>query len=167
MKTKLSLTAALLLTFSSLFAQADYKKSIGVRLGNGYYDVVAAAYKTFISDKGALEFDLGIRPYHIVGYNWFNLSVSGGYQHHFDIKPVEGLKWFVGGGVVASNSFSNYSNYKGFNLGLFPTAGADYKFSKLPLSVSADIRPTFNIVEAYNYYNNIYPNAGISARYTF
>lgn len=168
MKLKLTLALALFLTASGVFAQSNYKQSIGVRLGNGYYDVVSAAYKTFMSDKAALEFDLGIRPYSIGGgFNWFNVSVSGGYQHHFDIKPVEGLKWFVGGGVVASNSFSTYDAYKGFNVGLFPTAGADYKFKTIPLAVSADIRPTFNIVEAYNYYNSFYPNAGISARYTF
>ncbi|HOZ85213.1 MAG TPA: hypothetical protein PK191_06970 [Niabella sp.] len=167
MKLKITLTAVSLLLISSLFAQSEYKKSIGVRVGNGYYDVVSAAYKTFISEKSAIEIDLGIRPYHIVGDNWFNASVSGSYQHHFDIKPVEGLKWFVGGGIVASNSFSNSDAYKGFNLGLFPTAGADYKFNKIPLSVSADIRPTIHVIEAYDYYKSFYPNPGISARYTF
>jgi len=161
------LALALLLSASGLWAQSDYKQSIGVRLGNGYYDVASAAYKTFMTKQAALEFDLGIRPYSIVGFNWFNVSVSGGYQHHFDIKPVEGLKWFVGGGVVASNSFSTYDAYKGFNVGIFPTAGADYKFSNIPLAVSADIRPTIHLVEAYKYYNSFYPNAGVSARYTF
>ena len=83
-----------------------------------------------MTDASALEFNLGIRPYGVTGFNWFNVSASGSYQHHFDIKPVQGLKWFVGGGIVASNSFSKYDAYKGFNLGLFPTGGADYKFEK-------------------------------------
>ncbi|HTG57529.1 MAG TPA: hypothetical protein VL943_14730, partial [Niabella sp.] len=89
--------------------------------------------------------------------------------HHFDIKPVDGLKWFVGGGVVVSNTFSNNKYYKGVGVGLFPTGGADYKFKKIPLAVSADVRPTFNIVEPFDYndYNNFYPNVGVSARYTF
>ncbi len=166
MKVKF-LALALLLTASGVFAQSDYKQSIGVRLGNGYYDMASAAYKTFLTNSSALEFDLGIRPYSPGAFNWFNVSVSGSYQHHFDIKPVDGLKWFIGGGVVLSNSFSNFDAYKGFNAGLFPTAGADYKFSNIPLAVSADIRPTIHIVEAYRYYNSFYPNAGISARYTF
>lgn len=163
----MALTVASIFVAPCLFAQSDYKQSIGVRIGEGYYDVVSAAYKTFVTEKGALEFDLGIRPDHIVGHNWFSVSASGSYQHHFDIKPVEGLKWFIGGGIVISNSFSSDDKYKGFNLGLFPTAGADYKFSKIPLSVSADIRPTIHVVEGFDYYDRFYPNPGISARYTF
>ncbi|GAB3427006.1 hypothetical protein [Niabella aquatica] len=167
MKLKLTLTLALTYLATTLFAQSDYKQSIGVRLGSGYYDIASAAYKTFMTDASALEVDLGFRPYGIVGYSWFNVSASASYQHHFDIKAVDGLKWFIGGGIVASNTFSKYSDYKGFNLGLFPTGGADYKFEKIPLAVSADIRPTFHIVEGYSYYNNFYPNVGVSARYTF
>lgn len=169
MKLKLTLAAALICLTTSLFAQSDYKQSIGLRLGNGYYDVASAAYKTFISTAGALEFNLGVRPYGAGIYKWTNVAVSGSYQHHFDIKPVEGLKWFVGGGVIASNTFSNLDGYSGFGLGVFPAAGADYKFPKIPLAVSADVRPTFNVVEPFDYsvYKGFYPNAGISARYTF
>jgi len=167
MKLKLTLTMALTYLATSLFAQSDYKQSIGLRLGSGYYDVASAAYKTFLNDAAALEFNLGIRPYGVAGYRWTNVSASGAYQHHFDIKAVDGLKWFVGGGVVVSNSFSNFDDRKGVNVGLFPTGGADYKFAKIPLAVSADIRPTFHIVEAYDYYRGFYPNAGVSARYTF
>ncbi len=169
MKIKLTLALALLSLSSALFAQSDYKQSIGLRLGSGYYDIASAAYKTFLNDASALEFNLGIRPERFGGTRWTNVAASGAYQHHFDIKPVDGLKWFVGGGVVVSNTFSNNDYYKGFGVGLFPTGGADYKFKKIPLAVSADIRPTFNIVEAFDYngYNNFYPNVGVSARYTF
>ena len=169
MKFKLLFTAALIGTASCLFAQSDYKQSIGIRLGSGYYDVVSAAYKTFLNDASALEFNLGVHPYRFGGTHWTNVSASGTYQYHFDIKPVDGLKWFVGGGVVFSNTFSNNDYYTGFGVGIYPTGGADYKFKKIPLAVSADVRPTFHIVEPFDYsgYNNFYPNAGISARYTF
>ena len=169
MKIKLTFTLALVFSMTSLFAQSDYKQSIGVRLGNGYYDIASAAYKTFLSDAAALEFDLGIRPYRAGSFHWTNVSLSGSYQHHFDIKAVDGLKWFVGGGTTVSNTFSNFDYYKGFGVGIFPTGGADYKFAKMPLAVSVDIRPTFNIVEPFDYtgYNNFYPNVGVSARYTF
>ncbi len=169
MNRKFTFTLVLSLSFAALFAQSDYKQSIGVRLGNGYYDVASAAYKTFLSDASALELDLGIRPYRAGSFHWTNVSLSGAYQYHFDIKPVKGLKWFVGGGVTASNTFSNYSYYKGVGVGVFPTAGADYKFEKMPLAVSVDVRPTFNVVEPFDYsgYANFYPNVGVSARYTF
>ena len=174
MKMKAILTLAFFCAATTLFAQSDYKQSIGLRLGNGYYDVASAAYKTFLNDASALEFNLGIRPDKIRGGGpkWTSVSAAGTYQHHFDIKPVAGLKWFVGGGVVLSNTFSNDDHYTGFGVGLYPTGGADYKFKKIPLAVSADVRPTFHIVEPfddniYNKYNNFYPNVGVSARYTF
>jgi len=166
MRLKLILSVVFACATISLFAQSNYKQSIGLRLGSGYYDVIAAAYKTFITKPGALEFDLGIRPYNVHD-DWVNVSFSGTYQHHFDIKPVKGLKWFIGGGIVTSNSFSSNKDYRGFNLGIFPTGGADYKFSKIPLSVSADIRSTIHIAEAYDYYDTFYQNVGVSARYTF
>ena len=41
--------------------------------------------------------------------------------------------------------------------GYFPTGGADYKFGKIPLDVSVDIRPTFRVASPtyYNYENFI------------
>ncbi len=158
------------LCFSTLQAQdgSNYKNGIGVRLGGGYYDIFAASYKTFITSPGALEVDLGFRPYGYIGNSWFNLSASGSYQHHFPIGQIEGFKWFVGGGLTAFNTFSSSNYYKGFGLGIFPTGGVDYKFGNIPLNVSADIRPTISIINPYSYYNSFYiGNAGVSARYTF
>lgn len=166
-KTKLFFSALALLLSTAAFAQSDYKQSIGLRLGSGYYDIASASYKVFLAEAPALEVNLGFRPYGVGDYKWVNASASITYQHHFPIQPVDGLKWFIGGGLVAANSFSNYDERKGFNLGLYPTAGADYKFRNIPLAVSADVRPTFHIVEAYDYYNGFYPNAGVTARYTF
>ena len=149
-------------------AQSTYKSAIGLRLSDGYYDEVAASFKTFVSKPAAIELNIGFRDYGYIGYSWFNLSASLSFQYHFDIKPVAGLRWFVGGGATAFNSFSSYSDYKGFGLGVFPTVGADYKFAKIPLDVSADIRPTIALIKPYDYYTDFYiANVGISARYTF
>lgn len=163
---KLCLMIAVLFMAATSFAQ-DYKSSIGVRLGSGYYDAASVAFKTFITAPGALEFDLGIRPYSAGDYKWTNLSLSGTYQHHFQIANVDGLKWFVGGGVVLANTFSDFDDRKGFNMGIYPTGGVDYKLKNAPIAFSADIRPTFNVVEGYDYYNSFYANGGITARYTF
>lgn len=149
-------------------AQSTYKSAIGLRVSDGYYDEVAASFKTFLGSPLALEANIGFRDYGFIGYSWFNLSASLSFQYHFDIKSVAGLRWFIGAGATAFNTFSSYSDYKGFGLGVFPTAGADYKFARIPLDVSADIRPTIAIIKPYDYYNDFYiANVGVSARYTF
>lgn len=161
------------LTTANAQQGSTYKSGIGARLGAGYYDFVSASYKTFITKPGAIELNLGFRPntyyYYASNYNQFHLSFSAAYQHHFPIKPVEGLQWFVGGGLAAYNTFSSNSDYSGFGLGIFPTGGADYKFSKIPLNVSADFRPTLALVRPDYYYYSKFTanNVGVSARYTF
>lgn len=155
----------------------DYKRGIGLRAGGGYYDLIAASFKTFVTKPGAIELNLGFRPYAGVysTYNQFHLSFSASYQHHFPIGSVEGLRWFVGGGATAYNTFSSNKDLAGFGLGLFPTGGVDYKFGNIPLNVSADFRPTFAIVRPdyygysyFNAYNRFYAgNVGASVRYTF
>lgn len=158
-----------LLSAASVKAQDTYKSALGLRIGDGYYDLVSASFKTFLGESpGALELNVGFRDYGVIGYNWFNVSASLSYQYHFDIKPVPGLRWFVGAGVTAFNTFSSYSGYRGFGLGVFPTGGVDYKFSRIPLDVSADIRPTIGIIKPYDYYDDFYVgNFGVAARYTF
>lgn len=146
-------------------AQSDYKSAIGLRFG-GYYDLVAVSYKTFITTPGALEFNLGFRPFGVLGYSWTILSLSAAYQHHFPIAAVDGLKWYVGAGATAYNSFSNIDYYHGFGLLIFPTGGVDYKFANIPLNVSVDVRPSIKIAGGIGYYNNFYFSGGISGRYT-
>ncbi len=154
---------------AAIHAQSDYKSAVGLRIGDGYYDLVSASLKIFLGKSpGALEVNIGFRNYGIPGYDWFNVSGSVSYQYHFNIGSIEGLKWFIGGGAIAFNTFSSYEDYKGFGIGVFPTGGVDYKFSKIPLDVSADIRPTIEVVKPYDYYSSFYlGNVGISARYTF
>jgi len=165
---KIISTLAIIFVFSAVMqAQSDYKSAIGLRFGSGYYDLVSASYKTFISDPAAIELNAGFRSYGIIGYNWFNMSVAGSYQHHFDIAPVDGLKWFVGGGAIASFSSSSSSDYRGFGLGIFAAGGVDYKFANIPLNLTADIRPTIGIIEPFDYYDRFFFNGGFAARYTF
>ena len=79
------------ITFS-LQAQ-DYKSAIGLRLGSP----LSLSFKTFISEKAAIEIAAGYRSYSY--YNWFN--IGGYYQHHMPINSVDGLAWYFGGGVNA------------------------------------------------------------------
>ncbi len=160
------LLSAALLCVKAASAQ-DYKNSIGLRLGSGYYDIAAVSFKTFISEPAALEFNLGIRPHKYDSYKWTNVALSGAYQHHFPIGKIDGFKWYVGGGVTLSNTFSDYDDYSGFSVGLFPTGGVDYKLKNAPFAFSVDLRPTFHIVEGLDYYDGFYFNGGVTARYIF
>jgi hypothetical protein len=149
-----------------------YKSAIGGRLSSGYYDLISASYKTFITDPGALEFNLGFGNKSYTGLDWVTVAFSAAYQHHFDIKPVPGLRWFVGGGLTAYNSFSSEKDFRGFGLGIFPTGGIDYKFGNIPLNVTADVRPTLSLADPYPDYYKGYDkfyggNVGVSVRYTF
>jgi|ERR1700734_1658488 hypothetical protein len=168
MKRIISIFISFVYLMAAANAQSTYQSAIGGRIGDGYADLFSASYKTFVSDKGAIELNLGFRSYGVPHYSWVDLSFSASYQYHFNIEAVEGLKWFIGGGLVAFNSFSSYSNYSGPGLGIFPTGGADYKFENIPLNLSLDFRPTLVLLKPYNYYNSFYPgNFGLSARYTF
>ncbi len=152
-----------------------YQKGIGLRISNSYYDLVAATYKFFISDAGALDLNagFGLRSYYDTYYTDhvkpFGLSVSAAYQHHFEI-PVRGggLYWFVGGGFTGYRIFSSKGDYDGFAFCLFPTGGVDFKIPRIPLAVSADYRPTFFLGNPPGHYDTFYgTNFGVVARYTF
>ena len=166
MKKLMAFLATGLIVSTATFAQSTYKNAIGVRVANTYYDLVSFSYKGFVTKQGALEVNAGFGTRSYFYDRAASVSASLSYQHHFNIKPVPGLRWFVGGGFTLTNSFSDYKDYDGFGFGLFPTGGIDYKFSKIPLAVSADVRPTV-FVSTPGYYNNFYGNVGVAARYTF
>lgn len=170
MKTRLLLVALFAAFTITASAQSDYKQSIGLRAGAGYYDRIAVSYKMFISSPAAIELNAGFtsNSVRLIGANWgwTALSASGAYQHHFDIPNVDGLKWFVGGGATVYGTFSDWDGYKGFGVGIFPTGGVDYKLKNAPFAFSIDVRPTFHI-DNLDQHGVFSPNGGISARYTF
>lgn len=162
---KIYLTISGLLIFG--FSQAqDYKNSIGIRFGESYYETAGISFKTFISQPSALEFDLGFRTRSVGDDKWTNLSLSAAYQYHIPVQD-KGLKLYYGAGVILTNTFSDQSYYKGVSAGIFPTLGVDYKLKKSPFAFSIDFRPTVHIVKASDYYNSVYFNGGVTARYTF
>src|ERR1700681_4392614 len=176
MKRTLILLSLVLCCFSASFSQTTYHSAIGLRLGTGYYDLFSASYKTFLSDgPGAIELNFGVKPANnyrtgccVIDDNGHTIiSLSASYQYHVPIPALPGLQWFIGGGLTLTNTFSDNSSYRGIGFGLFPTGGADYKFTKAPLDVSVDIRPTFRIASPayYNYENFYFPDFGFSGRY--
>ncbi|MEO5996713.1 MAG: hypothetical protein ABIN89_08270 [Chitinophagaceae bacterium] len=153
--------------FSGVFiganAQSDYKSAIGGRLGSP----ISFSFKQFIiKDAGAIELNAGFAP---VGYGAY-FRIGGMYQHHFPIKPVEGLKWYVGGGIFAD--FYHYDNqhdgygYSKSSPGVNAVGGVDYKFKTIPLNLSADWTPSLFFNGDLYYSGRFRPGYGaISVRY--
>jgi len=169
-KKLLSTTLILTVLGFAAKSQDGYHNAIGVRIAtpDSYYNIFSFSYKNFVSNAGAIEINAGGGSTGFGAsndrYYPFSLSVSGTYQHHFNL-PVNGLRWFVGGGAVMYNSFSGKNNYRGFGFGIYPTGGIDYKFNLIPLNLTADYRPTIFFARPRNY-DTFHPyDFGISARY--
>ena len=142
---------------------SDYQGAIGLRVG----EPVSVSFKYFITKPGAIEAYAGF--WHepaISGFNYFRIGTM--YQHHFPIPPVEGLKWYVGGGMFAQffSYGKGYDDYNSTILGINAVGGIDYKFKNIPLNLSADWMPTIFVGKTY--YSSFGAGyGGISARYTF
>lgn len=166
MRTKtLFLTLSLVVCcFFAAEAQSTYKSAIGLRAGLP----PAASFKQFISDQGAIEAFAGFYPFDS-RYSWF--TIGGMYQHHFPIGSIEGFQWYVGGGasmqVWAYKRAIDKDTYGNLSFGLIGVGGVDYKFSQIPLNVSADIMPTLFLGSDLYYTSAFRGYAGASARYTF
>lgn len=164
-KSVYSIIAGLLLLSLHGSAQSSYESAVGIRAGIP----IAASFKHFISTAGAIEVNAGFW-HDPVSYGFSYFTVGGMYQHHFDIGAVEGLRWYVGGGLLAQ--FYSYSSDWGdhrpsnFGFGVNAVGGIDYKFSSIPLNLSADWTPT--IFLAKGYYSVFEPGyGGFCVRYTF
>lgn len=136
----------------------SYKTALGLKFIYG----VSFTGKFFIKDNAALE---GILRYNGAGGLGSNIAFSGLYEHHSDIKTVEGLRWYVGGG-----GHVNYFSYKGggydpvISFGVAGILGLEYKIKNLPLAISADWQPGFMISPSSGFSAE---NGGLGLKYTF
>jgi hypothetical protein len=151
MKKTVVLLTICILGMTGVKAQSDYKSAIGGRLGTP----ISVSYKYFFTKPGALEGYAGF-SHPDFGFNFFR--IGGMYQHHFDIKPVEGLKWYVGGGVLIDffsyNRYYNNQDFASTAVGINAVGGVDYKFKQIPLNLSADWTPTVLIGDNLYYSSN-------------
>jgi hypothetical protein len=106
----------------------DYKTSIGLAIdfGNGA-TFAGPSIKSFLNTKAAINGEV------LFGANATLLQAM--YQYHGEIRDVDGLKWFAGGGP--SLQLQSW----GSNLYLVPMAGLEFKFKEVPISSSFDWRP--------------------------
>lgn len=168
-----------------------YNAGIGVHLGEPF----AISYKKNM-DKTAWEVSIGLTR-RSFGYNdnaylssrprFDGYTIQGSsfgictvvqfhYLFQYDIKPVEGLKFYWGLGPqfrfrpytvdVRDNLFPSIKTSRAgidIDLGLDLVFGAEYKFKNLPLAVFADITPFTEFVDRFY----VYPMGGVGGRFTF
>ncbi len=164
----------LLLTFGIIMTIATTslaQKAIGLRFGTQLASSIGAelSYQQPLNNN-RLEIDFGAAGGFSIGsddYNSFSLSLTAAYQWKFNI--VNGFNWYVGPAASGGLYFVHYDKtFEGPTLGLGGQLGIEYDFSSkgVPLQISLDTRPMFNLLspqEARGY--NV--SACLSLRYTF
>ena len=147
------------------------QRAIGLRFGTQLAQSLGAelSYQQPLNNN-RLEIDFGAAGGFSIGsddYNSFSLSLTAAYQWKFNI--VNGFNWYVGPAASGGLYFVHYDKtFEGPTLGLGGQLGIEYDFSSkgVPLQVSLDTRPMFNLLspqEARGY--NV--SACLSLRYTF
>lgn len=146
-------------SFSMDAMAQGYNTGVGLRLGvsNGL------TVKHFISDQAALEGILHTR--------WNGLVITGLYEVHKEIPEVSGLFWFYGGGAHIGTWNGNRGNpswpdnNNGYTIfGIDGIIGLDYKFSGVPIGLSFDYKPAFNISDVSRFWG---AELALSIRYVF
>lgn len=142
---------------SSFAAKAQYSKAIGIRGGfsNGI------TFKAALVDN-AFEL-IGTTSYH-------GLNITALYEINNEISSVEGLYWYYGFG--AHIGFWNDSNHNSqFDedgnstvIGVDGIIGIEYVFNIIPLCISLDYKPAFNLTGYSGFWGD---NGALSIRYTF
>lgn len=147
---------------------ANYTTALGARV-NPF--LIGVTVKHFIAGPHAIE---GIL--HTNVSNRRNATVTGLYEYNWNfIQGKSEWVMYAGGGVHAGVydrwDYDNYDNWNPNDDGTYVTAGLDgifgveYKFKKIPLVVSGDIKPFFNFSGGNRHWGEEF--VGLSARYTF
>ena len=127
------------LGFNNLKAQS-YKTGLGLAIdfGDGA-TFVGPHIKHFVNQNGAINGEI------LFGSNSTLLQAM--YQYHGNIKEVNGLNWYLGGGPSLQLYDSGSSFY------LIPMAGVDLKFKGAPIAASFDWRPRLHFGNSNSDFN--------------
>ena len=145
-----------LFLLSGSYAQ-DYNTGIGVRAGfaNGL------TIKHFIGSNAALE--------GIIASRWRGFEITGLYELHYNAFNTPRLNWYIGFGGHFGYWNGNYANWgnPGENysvIGVDGILGLEYNFIEVPINISLDWKPAFNIIG----YSGFWGDGGaLSVRYIF
>jgi hypothetical protein len=135
----------------------DYKTGIGLK--GGFPGFGALNVKHFVGEKAALDISVG-------GNNNY-LWLQGLYEIHNPL--VSGINWYYGGGAdLGLWSGNNFYTHKGnvYNQrawgGIDGVLGAEYTFSEVPFSISAEFVPSVRLFP----YVGFWTGGAVALRYT-
>ena len=156
MKRTILLLVSIVFLLSASYGQ-DYRTSLGLRLGYPY----GLTVKHFLSKTNALE--------GILASSWGGFVVTGLYENEHWTGKYPGLNWFWGVGAHAGfwdaeNNPNVDDTYTGSIIGADFILGLEYTFDEIPVNLSIDLLPTFNLI-GYTGWGGI--NGAISVRYVF
>ncbi len=145
---------ALLFSLNAYVKAQDYENAIGLRFGlsNGI------SFKHFIATNDAVEGILSTR------YGGFN--ITGLFERHTSAFDTDGLYFFYGGGAHLG-SFNNEwfsDNSSHIVIGVDGIIGLEYVFTEVPLNVSLDWKPGFNLIGYTGFWGD---ELAFSVRYLF
>ena len=147
------LTAFLTLSINA----QDYRTSLGLRAGYPY----GLTIKHFLSKTNAVE--------GILAGSYGGFIITGLYENEHWTGQYPGLNWFWGaGGHVgfwdAGRNPNLDDTHTGSVIGLDAILGLEYTFDEIPLNLSLDLLPSFNLI-GYTGWGGIY--GALSIRYVF
>jgi hypothetical protein len=159
--------ALLALLFSTKHLSAQYLTSGGIRIGGTTGYTVKDFFRPTIAVEG------------IFGTFGNGYSLTGLVEKYLPAFETPGLFFFYGGGfhlaVYDGNSASNYKSYFGREINYYPhnnigagidgIAGLEYRIDKVPLAVSLDLKPLFEVGSAGH--TGFAPDPSIGIRYIF
>ena len=144
-----------------------YKTAIGLKALWG----IGVTGKFFMKENTAIE---TIVHYDGLGGTGTALNLTALYEYHGN-TGLSGLRWYLGGGTsVGYINLKDMPELDGINeseadkgtlsYGIDAVAGLEYKFSKLPIAVSADWQPGYALNSGGGFGSK---GGGFGVRYTF
>ena len=149
---RVSIIISCVFCFSNNTIAQDYKYSAGLRLGT----YVAGSFKTFISEKQAVEIIAGIAR---EGGNSIT-TVGGFYQiHNSFAADTPTLSWYFGGGAFVGFGNSDITT----NVALAGIIGLEYTFVSTPINLFIDGIPYLSLNNDFSFD----AEASLGVRYIF
>ncbi len=158
---KIIVTIALIFSFSemSVAQRGMLENHIGARFGLGS----GVTFQHRFTDEECIELIA-------LGRNG-GLNFTALYEWHNVFFNVRSIRWYMGAGGhagVYSARAKNFENEIGntITLGVDGILGLEYFFHAMPLQISIDWKPAFNLVSSGQKFNE-WDNGAMSVRYRF
>lgn len=156
MKKNNVLLIVCLCVFSHFANGQSMGRSYTTALGLKVWDGAGITFKTFVSQKNAVE---------LIGYFYkYGSRLTGLYEIHGNIDGAPGLKWYVGPGVHIGFYNEKYFATSRAIAGVDGVLGLDYKINKAPINISLDWQPSIEFSDNRGFIGSW---GGLGIRYTF